>query len=122
MIILTLLLALAIVAVAGATWVRGPRGEVSPERAWQALSRTASRFGFAPRPTETVYEYASSLGEIVPAADEDLQTVAVARVETVYARVTISGARLDAVRDAARRLRLTMLRLALRRPDRRRRR
>jgi hypothetical protein len=122
LIILTALLALAIVAVAIAAWVRGPRGEVSPERAWQALSRTASRFGFAPRPTETVYEYASSLTELVPAAEEDLRTVAVARVETVYAHATIEGPRLQAVRDAARRLRLTMLRLVLRRPARRRRR
>ncbi len=122
LIILTVLLALAIGGVAVAAWVRGPRGEVSPERAWQALSRTASRFGFAPRPTETVYEYASSLGELVPAAEEDLQTVAVARVETVYAHATISGPRLQAVRDAVRRLRVTMLRLALRRSHRRRRR
>ena len=121
LIILTVLLALAVVAVAVTAWARGPRGDVSPERAWQALSKTASRFGFAPRPTETVYEYAASLGELVPAAEEDLQTVAVARVETVYAHVSIAGPRLQAVRAAARRLRLTMLRLALRRPDRRRR-
>ncbi len=121
MIILTVLLALVVAAVAVAAWVRGPRGEVSPERAWQTLSRTASRFGFAPRATETVYEYATSLGRLVPAAEEDLQTVAVARVETVYARATMSDPRLRAVRDAARRLRLTMLRLVFRRPDQRRR-
>jgi hypothetical protein len=122
LIVLTLLLALALGGVAVAAWLRGPRGEISPESAWHALSRTASRFGFAPRPTQTVYEYAASLGELVPAAEEDLQTVAVARVETVYARATLPGPRLEAVREAARRLRVTMLRLALRRKARGRRR
>ena len=97
------------------------RGEVSPETAWKTIARTAARFGFAPRPTQTVYEYAASLGELIPAADADLQTVATARVETVYARTRLPGARLEAVRDATRRLRVSMLRLVLRRPRRRRR-
>ncbi|HYO42361.1 MAG TPA: transglutaminase domain-containing protein [Candidatus Limnocylindrales bacterium] len=121
-IVLTVLLALIVLAVAVLAWARGPRGEVSPEAAWQTLSRTASRFGFAPRPTQTVYEYAASLGELVPVAGEDLQTLAHAKVETAYARVRLGGARLDAVRDATRRLRISLLRLALRRPRRRRRR
>jgi hypothetical protein len=103
-----------------AAWLRGPRGEVSPDSAWQGLSKTASRFGFAPRPTQTVYEYAASLGELVPTADADLQTVATAKVETSYARVRLPGGRLEAVRDATRRLRVSMLRLMLRRPRHRR--
>ncbi len=121
-ILLTVLLALIVLALVVLAWARGPRGEVSPESAWQTLSRTASRFGFAPRPTQTVYEYASSLGELVPVAEDDLRTVADAKVETAYARVRLGGARLDAVRDATRRLRISLLRLALRRPKRRRRR
>ena len=120
-ILLTVLLALVVAGIAAAAWMRGPR-EVSPDSAWQGLSKTASRFGFAPRPTQTVYEYAASLGELVPAAEEDLQTVAVARVETTYGRTTLGEGRLDAVRAAARRLRVSMLRLLLRRPSRRRRR
>jgi hypothetical protein len=119
--LLTVLLALAIGGVAFAAWARGPR-EVSADSAWRALARTASRFGFAPRPTQTVYEYAASLGEVLPAAEEDLQTVAVARVETQYGRVSLSDSRLAAVRDAARRLRVRLLRLVLRRPRRRARR
>ncbi len=118
LILFTILLAAAVIGIAIAAWMRGPRGEVSPDAAWRTLSRTASRFGYAPRPTETVYEYASSLGRLVPAAEEDLQTVAVARVETVYARANLPGSRLHAVREASRRLRITMLRLVLRRPRR----
>ena len=45
-----------------------------------------------------------------------------AKVETAYARVRLGGARLDAVRDATRRLRISLLRLVLRRPRRARRR
>jgi transglutaminase-like putative cysteine protease len=121
LVVLAVLLALIVLALVVLAWARGPRGEVSPESAWQTLSKTASRFGFAPRPTQTVYEYASALGELVPVAEDDLRTVADAKVETAYARVRLGGARLDAVRDATRRLRISLLRLALRRPRRRRR-
>ena len=121
LIVLTAMLALVVFAIAVAAWARGPRGEVSPESAWQTLSRTASRLGFGPRPTQTVYEYAAALGKLVPVAEKDLHTVAEAKVETAYAGVRLGGARLDAVRDATRRLRISMLRLALRRPRRRRR-
>jgi transglutaminase-like putative cysteine protease len=118
-VIFAILLGAAVFGLAIAAWLRGPRGEVSPDAAWRTLSRTASRFGYAPRPTQTVYEYAASLGKVVPAAEDDLQTVAVARVETVYAKATLPGPRLQAVRDATRRLRISMLRLVLRRPRRR---
>ena len=121
LIVLTAMLALVVFAIAVAAWARGPRGEVSPESAWQTLSRTASRLGFGPRPTQTVYEYAAALGELVPVAEKDLHTVAEAKVETAYAGARLGGARLDAVRDATRRLRISMLRLVLRRPRRRRR-
>jgi hypothetical protein len=121
LIVLTVVLALAVLAIAVAAWARGPRGEVSPESAWQTLSRTASRLGFGPRPTQTVYEYAAALEELVPVAERDLRTVADAKVETTYAGASLEGARLDAVRDATRRLRISMLRLVLRRPRRRRR-
>ncbi len=121
-IVLTVLLAMVVFGVAIAAWARGPRGDVSPESAWQTLSRTASRLGFGPRPAQTVYEYAAALGKLVPVAEKDLHTVAEAKVETAYAGARLGGARLDAVRDATRRLRISMLRLALRRPRRHRRR
>jgi hypothetical protein len=119
-VLLTVLLAAVVAVVAFAAWMRGPRGEVNPDNAWLALSRAASRFGFAPRPTQTVYEYASDLGDLVPVARQDLHTVAVAKVETYYARVRLGGARLQAVRDATRRLRISLLRLLVHRGRRRR--
>ena len=121
LVVLAVILGLVVLAAAVAAWARGPRGEVTPEAAWQTLSRTASRFGFGPRPTQTIYEYAAALGELVPVAEDDLRTVADAKVETAYARVRLGGARLDAVRDATRRLRISLLRLVLHRPRRRRR-
>lgn len=118
---LTILMALLVVGVATAAWVRGPRGEVSPENAWLAMSRRASRLGFGPRPTQTIYEYAATLGDLVPVARPDLQVVADAKVETSYARINLGGDRLRAVRDATRRLRVSLLRLVLRRGRGRRR-
>ena len=122
LIILTVLLAIAIGAAAFVAWVRGPRGELSPDSAWRSMSGTASRLGFAPRPTQTVYEYAAALGELVPVAESDLQLVAEAKVETAYAHRPIEESRLHEVRSATRRLRVSLLRLVLRRPRRRRRR
>jgi transglutaminase-like putative cysteine protease len=122
LIVLAVLLVVVVGALAVASWLRGPRSEISPDAAWATMLKAASRFGFGPRPTQTVYEYAGSLAELVPVAREDLQTVADAKVETQYAKARLGGARLDAVRDATRRLRISLLRLALRRPKRRRRR
>jgi transglutaminase-like putative cysteine protease len=121
LILFTIVIAAGVIALAFAAWLRGPRGELSPDTAWKSMSRTASRFGFGPRPTQTVYEYASSLGDLVPTAERDIQTVATAKVETTYAGVRLGGARLDAIRDATRRLRISLLRLMFRRPRRRRR-
>jgi Domain of unknown function (DUF4129) len=95
---------------------------MTPDAAWSSMSKAASRFGFGPRPTQTVYEYAASLGELVPVAKGDLETVATAKVETTYAGVRLGGARLDAVRDATRRLRISLLRLLFRRSRKGRRR
>ncbi|HKF85071.1 MAG TPA: transglutaminase domain-containing protein [Candidatus Limnocylindrales bacterium] len=116
LVLFSVLLAVVVLTIAGAAWLRGPRGEVSPDTAWQSMARAASRFGFGPKPTQTVYEYASALGELVPVAKADLQTVADAKVETTYAGVRLGGARLDAVRAATRRLRISLLRLVVRRP------
>ena len=121
LVILTVLLALAIGAAAFVAWVRGPRGESYLDGAWRAMSGTASRLGFAPRPTQTVYEYAAALGELVPVAEQDLQLVAEAKVETAYAHRPIEESRMHEVRAATRRLRVSLLRLVLRRPRRRRR-
>ena len=118
-IVLAVLVAILVGALGLVAWLRGPRGELTPDAAWLTLSRFASRLGFAPRPTQTIYEYASTLGELVPIAQADLHTVAEAKVEVAYARVRLGGERLGAVRDATRRLRISLLRLALRRRGRR---
>ncbi len=120
LIVLALLLAALILAVAIAAWVRGPRGELSPDAAWRVTTRSASRFGYSQRPTQTVYEYAATLGDLVPDAREDLDIVATAKVETTYAGARLGGERLDALRAATRRLRISLLRLVVRRGRRRR--
>jgi transglutaminase-like putative cysteine protease len=116
LVVFAVLLTVVVVTIAIAAWVRGPRGQMTPDTAWQSMARAATRFGVGPKPTQTVYEYATALGELVPVAKADLQTVAEAKVETAYAGLLLGGARLDAVRDATRRLRVTLLRLLFRRP------
>jgi hypothetical protein len=85
------------------------------------VTALAGRFGFGPRPNQTVYEYATALGDVLPIVRPELETVASARVETVYGRTLLGEERLHALRLAERRLRVNLLRLAFRRPRRRRR-
>lgn len=116
------LLAVTLGALIVIAWWRGPRGEVSPDTAWAAVSRAASRFGFGPRATQTVYEYAESLASLVPVARPDITTVADAKVETTYARAELTPEREHAVTLAMRRLRVSLVRLVAARLGRRRRR
>ena len=117
-----LLLLLVVAVVAFLAWRRGPRGPTSADGAYGTVTRIASRFGFGPRPQETVYEYATSLGQVLPDARPELQTVARAKVESTYARQVLGEERLASLRAAQRRLRVSLLRLAFRRKERRRRR
>ncbi len=121
-VVLTGLLVLLVGGIALAAWLRGPRGEISPDRAWQSMSKAASQLGYGRRANQTVYEYASTLAELVPVARADLNTVADAKVETAYARVRLGGDRLQAVGKATRRLRVSLLRLVFLRGRRLRRR
>ncbi|HEY8818655.1 MAG TPA: DUF4129 domain-containing protein, partial [Candidatus Limnocylindrales bacterium] len=116
------LLLLIVGGVAFITWQRGPRGGTSADGAYGTVTRIASRFGFGPRPAQTVYEYATSLGDVLPAVRPELDTVAQAKVESIYARQVLGQERLDSLRAAQRRLRVGLLRLALRRKQRPRRR
>ena len=102
-------------------WQRGPRGPTSPDGAYGTVTRIASRFGFGPRPAQTVYEYAGSLSEILPSAKPELEMVARAKVEAVYAHEILGEERIASLRAAQRRLRVTLLRLAFHRKERRRR-
>jgi hypothetical protein len=99
-------------------WRRGPRGPSTPEGVYAGIGRLAGRFGFGPRPTQTAYEYTTALGEILPRIRPELYTVATAKVEVAYGRRALGEDRLQALREAERRLRVGLLRLLFRRRDR----
>jgi transglutaminase-like putative cysteine protease len=94
--------------------LRGPGGEVTPDQAWRGIVGLARRIGFGPRPAQTVYEYAGVLGEAMPTARPELETIARAKVDVAYGRQRLGPDRLSAVREAHRRLRLSLLKLAVR--------
>ena len=115
LIAMTVLLAIVVVAIAAVAWQRGPRGPVSADGAYGSVARLASRFGFGPRPNQTVYEFAGALGDALPSVRPELETVARAKVEVAYGGRTLGDDRLLGLRAAHRRLRVGLLRLALRR-------
>jgi hypothetical protein len=118
LIVVAVLLIFAVGLLAFVAYQRGPRGPTQPETAWAAMVRLAGRFGWAPRPTQTPFEYAGALGDILPIARSDVHVVAAAKVEVLYGRKTLDADRLSALRTAQRKLRVTLLRLAFRRPKR----
>ncbi len=119
LVLLGFLLAIAMGALAFIAWQRGPRTPVEPDTVYRSLVGLARRFGFAPRPSQTIFEYTGALGEILPGARPDLQTVADAKVEVAYGRRELGPERLRSLRDAQRRLRVAMLGLLFRRRQRR---
>jgi transglutaminase-like putative cysteine protease len=119
-IVVAVLLAAAMGAVVFSAYRRGPR-EVTADGAWDSVTRMARRLGFGPRPTQTVYEYTSALGEVLPGVRPELEVVARAKVEVAYGHHRLDTERLRALRAATGRLRLGLLRLIVRRPRRRRR-
>ncbi len=86
-----------------------------PDLAYRGVARLATRFGYGPRPHQTAFEYAGSLSELMPKITEELHIVALARVETVYARRPPHGEALARLRAAYRKVRLGLLRLFFRR-------
>ncbi|HEX7950856.1 MAG TPA: transglutaminase domain-containing protein [Candidatus Limnocylindrales bacterium] len=116
------LLVLAFLGLAFIVWQRGPRSGTTADMAYGTVTRLAARFGFGPRPTQTVYEFTGSLAEVLPGSRPELETVAVAKVESAYGQRLLGADRIAALRTAQRRLRLGLLRLAFRRKDRPRRR
>jgi len=118
---IALLLLVGFGALAVSARRRAPAKPMHPDQAWGALGRLAARFGFGPRPAQTVYEYAGMLGETVPGVRAELSTVARAKVEVAYGRQDLGVERLRTVGDAYRRLRFEILRFGLRRLPRRKR-
>ncbi len=86
-----------------------------PDAVYRGMVGFATRLGYGQLPTQTAYEYAGALGDLVPAAREELQLVARAKVEVTYGRRTVPGDRLVALHAAYRRLRVRLLRLVFRR-------
>jgi hypothetical protein len=115
LIAVTILLAVIIAAIGAVAWRRGPRGPVSADGTYGAVTRLASRLGYAPRPNQTVYEYAGALGDMVPTVRPELQTVANAKVEVAYGARVLTDDRMRSLREAHRRLRIGLLRLFVRR-------
>jgi transglutaminase-like putative cysteine protease len=121
LIAIAILLAVIVAAIAAVVWRRGPRGPISAEGTYGSVTRLAARFGFAPRPNQTVYEFAGALGDVLPTVRPELETVARAKVEVAYGGLVLSDDRIRALREAHRRLRIGLLRLLARRVRRRRR-
>ncbi len=122
LIAIAILLAVIVAAIAAVVWRRGPRGPISAEGTYGSVTRLAARFGFAPRPNQTVYEFAGALGDVLPTVRPELETVARAKVEVAYGGQVLSDDRIRSLREAHRRLRIGLLRLLTRRVRRRRRR
>lgn len=111
-IVLVVLLALLVV------WRRRPRRLDGPETVYRGIVRAASRLGYRPLPTQTVYEYTGMLADLVPRARDPLGEVATAQVEVVYGRRHLPTDRLISLAAAQRRIRQALLRLAFRVPGR----
>lgn len=86
-----------------------------PALAFNSLSRLAGRLGYGPRPAQTTYEYADRLGELVPVARNDLRLIAMAKVESTYARRAPGDSTVEMIANAYRRARVGLLRLIVRR-------
>lgn len=109
---IALVLALALFVL----WRRRPRRMEEPQNVYRNVVRLASRLGYRPRPTQTMYEYTDMLAEIVPQARGSLGTVATAAVEVTYGRQRLSSERLAFLATAQRTIRRAFLRLMLRLP------
>ena len=85
------------------------------ERQWFRLALAADRAGVGPRPTETIYEYASWLEEQIPRHRPEIQTIAGGKVWQSYSGRSISGEALARIEQAWKRLEVPMVWLAIRR-------
>ncbi|MFI5258378.1 MAG: DUF4129 domain-containing transglutaminase family protein [Candidatus Limnocylindrales bacterium] len=102
-------------------WRRRPRRLEGPDSVYRNVVRLASRLGYKPQPTQTVYEYTGMLADVVPRARDSLGVVAMATVEVTYGRRQLGSERLVSLAAAQRLVRQALLRLAFRIPRFRRR-
>lgn len=91
-----------------------PPGE--PALAYATVARLATRFGHGPRPSQTAYEFAMQLGDVVPVVRDDIRVVATAKVESSYGRRELGRKQIVILGEAVQRIRRRLLRLAVRVP------
>ena len=115
--ILLLLLLLAVVALALFVLRRRRLKSLNePDAVYRSVVRLASRLGYKPAPTQTVYEYAGMLADVVPKAREPLAVVAMAAVEVTYGRHVLGAERLAGLASAQKMVRRALFRLVWRLP------
>jgi hypothetical protein len=109
---------LAVVVAAGflLLWLRRPRPLERPDTVYRSVVKLASRLGYRPKPTQTVYEYAGMLADVVPRARDSLGIVATAAVEVTYGKRQLDTDRLVSLSAAHRLVRQALLRLAFKWP------
>lgn len=107
---------IAILLVVFTVWRRRPRKLDQPDTILRRIVRLASWLGYKPRPTQTVYEYAGMLADVVPLARDSLGVVATSAVEVQYGKRQLSSAQLTVVNRAQGVVQKALLRLALRMP------
>ena len=100
-------------------WRRRPRRLEAPDTVYRGIVRVASRLGYKPLPTQTVYEYTGMLAELVPRVRQPLSEVATAQVEVVYGRRRLPTERLISLAAAQRVVQQALLRLVFRLPGHR---
>ena len=116
MILVPAILLLAVALGLFVLWRRRSLRLEDPDSVYRDVVKLASRFGYRPRPTQTVYEYTSMLADVVPRARESLGVVATASVEVTYGKRQLSTERLEFLALAHRLVRQALLGLALRLP------
>jgi hypothetical protein len=105
-------IALIVVAVVVAVLARRRRRpRMSGDQTFERVARLAARLGYAPRPSQTAYEYAGSLAEIVPVLKPELHVVATAKVEAMYGRRDPTKTSLTQIHAAYGRIRRRLLML-----------
>jgi hypothetical protein len=97
-------------------WRRRPRRLEEPATVYTNLVKLASRLGYKPQPTQTVYEYTGMLADVVPKARDSLGVVAMAAVEVSYGRRRLGSERLMTLAAAQHVVQQALLRLLLRFP------
>jgi Transglutaminase-like superfamily/TgpA N-terminal domain/Domain of unknown function (DUF4129) len=114
--LVSLILGLVVLLALFVLWRRRPRRLDAPDTVYRNVVRLASRLGYKPQPTQTIYEYTGMLAEVVPQARDSLGAVAMATVEVTYGKRRLSTERLVFLATAQQLIRRALLKLAIRRP------